>query len=182
MAIYQIDIEKSLTPAGANTVYWTNVYHVNQSDMSGATTVGQSIVALEKAIHATNVSFTKMRVANASPIGGPGSIIPLTGAGARSVAAGFLPLFNVFRVDFNVGGGRPSRKYLRGPVITGDNTSGNVVAGTITLLNNNYIAPLIATNALCDPQGQMFVSGAVYPSIGMRQLRRGSKRKTTSVL
>jgi hypothetical protein len=37
-------------------------------------------------------------------------------------------------------------------------------------------------SVVCDPQGQNFVSGALFPNCGMRQLRRGSKRKTTSVL
>lgn len=181
MPIYQVDIEKSLTPGVGNTVYWTNVYHVQASDITNAIAAGNGIVTIEKQAHGTIVSYTKMRVQQTSPIAMSGTIVPLSGTGARS-SSNPMPLFNVFRVDFNVGGGRPSRKYLRAPVLTTDNSSGALVAGTITFLNTSYITPLVALGTVVDPQGQAFQSGAPYPLVGMRQLRRGSKRKTTPVL
>jgi hypothetical protein len=138
-------------------------------------------VTLEKTIHASTVSFTKMRTRQAGTTGNTGTITPLTGAGGRSVTAP-MPLFNVFRIDFGVSGGRPSRKYIRGPLNSTDNTSGAVTGTTITLLQNSYITPLLNMNVLCDPQGQAFVNGTAWPFVGMRQLRRGSKRKTTPVI
>lgn len=181
MAIYKIDIEKSTSPTSGSTVYWTNVYHVNAPDLANAITVGNSIVTLEKTIHASSVNFTKMRVQNTSVLAQAGTIVPLSGAGGRSVTNA-APLFNVFRVDFAVSSGRPSRKYLRGPVATADITNGALQSAIVTSIQNNYITPLINTGVMTDPQGQGFVSGAVFPSVGMRQLRRGSKRKTTPVI
>lgn len=181
MSVYQIDIEKSYSPTTGSTVYWTNVYHVEAASLASAITSGQSIVTLEKTIHTTATSFTKMRTRQAGTTGNTGTITPLTGTGSRS-NTGPLPLFNVFRIDFGVVSGRPSRKYIRGPVITGDNTSGAVTTSTVTTIQNSYVTPLLNMGVLCDPQGQAFVNGTVWPFVGMRQLRRGSKRKATPVI
>lgn len=180
MAIYQVDIEKSLTVGGTNTVYWTNVYHVEADNSGDAINSGQGIVTAEKKVHLGSVSYTKMRVQATSPLAMSGTIVPLTGTGGRA-GSSYLPLFNVFRVDFNVGGGRPSRKYLRGPVLPADVSNGAMQSAAITLINT-YVTDLLNLSVVCDPQGQNFVSGALFPNCGMRQLRRGSKRKTTSVL
>lgn len=180
MAIYQVDIEKSLTAAGTNTVYWTNVYHVQAADIAAAINTGQGIVTAEKAFHLTTTAFTKMRVQATSPLASSGTIVPLTGTGGRAGAA-YLPLFNVYRIDFNVGGGRPSRKYIRGPFAQADQSNG-AVSGTAFTAANAYVTALLNLSVVCDPQGQVFVSGALFPQVGMRQLRRGSKRKTTAVL
>lgn len=181
MPIYQIDIEKSYSPTSGTTVYWTNVYHVNTADLASAITAGQSIVTLEKTIHSTATTFTKMRTRNTSTLAQAGTITPLTGTGGRS-SSGPLPLFNVFRIDFGVGSGRPSRKYIRGPLNGADNTSGAVTSTTVTTIQNSYIAPMLGLNVVTDPQGQPWVNGTVYPYVGMRQMRRGSKRKVTPVI
>lgn len=181
MSVYQIDIEKSFSPTTGTTVYWTNVYHVDVTDSAAAVTAGNSIVTLEKTIHSTLTTFTKMRTRQAGIPGAPGVITPLTGAGGRTTT-GPLPLFNVFRIDFGVSGGRPSRKYIRGPLAGADNSSGAVSSGTITTIMNSYATPLLNMNVLCDPQGQAFVNAVVHPYVGMRQLRRGSKRKVTPVI
>lgn len=182
MAVYQIDIEKSFVPSTGATVYWTNVYHVEQASLSAAATAGVNIANIEKAIHQSNVSFTKLRARPYGVPGNVGTIVPLTGGGART-AVDSLPLFNVFRIDFAVAVGRPSRKYIRGPIGEGDQASGLISSSIITSpINANYINPLLALGYLVDTQGQPLLSGTAYPYVGMRQLRRGSKRKTTPVI
>ena len=181
MPVFQVDIEKSFSPTTGTTVYWTNVYHVNTADQAAAVTAGQSIVTLEKTIHSTLTTFTKMRVRQYSVLSAAGTIVPLTGTGARSTT-GPMPLFNVFRIDFSVASGRPNRKFIRGPLAGSDNSSGAVTPSTVTTINNNYIAALLGLNVVVDTQGQPILSGVVYPYVGMRQLRRGSKRKTTPVI
>jgi hypothetical protein len=181
MPIYQIDIEKSFSPTTGNTVYWTNVYHVNTADLASAITAGNSIVTLEKTIHANATTFTKMRTRNTSDLAQAGTITPLTGTGGRA-ATNPLPLFNVFRIDFGVSSGRPSRKYIRGPLGSGDSTNGAVTSTTVTTIQNSFIAPMLNLNVVTDPQGQPWLNGTVWPYVGMRQLRRGSKRKTTPVI
>lgn len=181
MAIYQIDIEKSFSPQAGTTVFWTNVYHVNVADAAAASAAVDAIVPLEKAVHQTTVNFTKARYRLLNPLAQAGTIKPLSGTGARSSASGSLPLFNVFRVDFAMPSGRPNRKYLRGPLNASDAANGALATATITLLQNSYINPLVALNYVVDTQGQAIVSGAPYQFVGMRQLRRGSKKRTTPV-
>lgn len=181
MAVYQVDIEKSFNPTTSTTVYWTNVYYVNAADVASATTSGQSIVTLEKTIHGTTVAFTKMRIRLAALQVSPGTIIALSGNGGRT-ANNPLPLFDVVRVDFSVATGRPNRKYLRLPLGSADNSAGALVAGTVTTVQNSYMTPLINMNVVCDTQGQPILSGSVWPYVAMRQLRRGSKKKTTPVI
>lgn len=181
MSVYQIDIEKSFSPTTGSTVFWTNVYHVDVTDLAAAITAGNSIVTLEKTIHANTTSFTKMRTRQAGVPGAPGTITPLSGVGGRA-ASNPLPLFNVYRIDFGVSGGRPSRKYIRAPLSSTDSTAGAVTGSTVTLIQNSYVTPLLNMNVLCDPQGQAFVNGTIWPYVGMRQLRRGSKRKATPVI
>jgi hypothetical protein len=181
MPIYQVDIEKSFLPAAGNTIYWTNVYHVSAADLASALLAGANIVTLEKTIHSTLTSFTKLRAQASAPAAPSGTVVPLTGTGARATAT-YMPLFNVFRIDFSVGSGRPSRKFIRGPLAIGDNSNGNVLPATVTTITTSYINPLVGLGNVCDPQGQGLVSGAVFPTVGMRQLRRGSKRKVTPVL
>ena len=124
----------------------------------------------------------KMRVRPYGVPGNVGTIVPLTGTGART-AVDSLPLFNVWRVDFAVAVGRPNRKYLRGPIAEGDQASGLISPSiTSTILTTNYINPLLALGVLVDTQGNSVTSGNAWPYVGMRQLRRGSKRKTTPVI
>jgi hypothetical protein len=49
--------------------------------------------------------------------------------------------------------------------------------GTLTNINTNYAQGLVDLLGFVDVDGQEITSGSVYPFVGMRQLRRGSKRK-----
>ena len=90
MPVYQIDIEKSLQPTAGVTNYWTNVYYTNAASEAAAITTGQSVVTLEKQIHANNVTFTKMRTRLVSNLAQTG-----TGATApnRRFANGMLAFY-----------------------------------------------------------------------------------------
>lgn len=90
-----------------------------------------------------------------------------------------VPLFVVGRVDFDVsGGGSPSRKYLRAVLSEGDISFVSLGATAISRLNA-FGDAIVAIGTICDPQGQLFVDAVVWPAPQMRQLRRGSKKKST---
>ncbi len=180
MAVYQVDIEKSFSPSAGTTVYWTNVYHVDAASVAAAQTQAANIQAAERPIHLTAVNFTKYRVRLATTPGAAGSVTTTALLGTRA-GTGTMPLFNVFRVDFSTATGRPSRKYLRGPLLTGDNLSGVLGAAAQTVLGT-YAGTIYAIAGICDKQGQAFTGYAGSTQIGMRQLRRGSKRKIAPVI
>jgi hypothetical protein len=182
MPLYQIDIEKSFLAATGSLIYWTNVYHADRPTLADAQSTATIILNAEKSIHYSNVTYTKYRVRPAV-VGSEGSITAVNLPGARGIASNeYLPLFNVVRIDFTATIGRPSRKYLRLPVLETNQVNGALSAGEITALNTNYCTPMLGVTGLCDVDGQNFTAVTPYPYVGMRQLRRGSKRRSTPVI
>lgn len=177
MPLFSVDIEKEL--AGE---FWTNRYVVLATDLAQAVIEGGSIYGMERVIHQAHVLFTRYRTSDFDPGTDNYQITVLNEFGLRTTDDS-LPLFCVIRIDFTaVGGGRPSRKYLRGPVKKTDAISGTLTSGAITFFETNYATPLANLNAYVDVDAQPISSGQVSPRVGMRQLRRGSRRVTTPVL
>jgi hypothetical protein len=122
-----------------------------------------------------------MRVRQVSELSGPGTVYPIGLNGTFAVVTS-LPLFVVVRFDFAVGVGRPSRKYIKMPVPTAW-PSGNVfLPAALTQANSLYSTPIIAVEGISASDGQEFISCSANPAVGMRQLRRGSKKRETPVL
>jgi|SRR5215212_1533299 len=182
MPTYQIDIEKSALNPGGQTVFWTNVYHCNAADQAAAVVIGNSLVVLEKTVHAANTTFTKMRTNNVLDDGMSGTITPLTGVGGRTTPSDFLPMYCVARVDQGKATGRPNRKYLRVFVGEGEQSNGLIGTTLLTLLNNSYGAPMVAMGVICDEAGRLIINSQAISAVQMRQLRRGSKRRITPVI
>lgn len=176
MALWQIDVEKVL-----GTEYWTNVYHVDATSQADAATQGLAIALYEQDLHNVDINLTKYRV---SPFPGPseGTIYPLNLPG-QGPDGDRLPLFNVLRVDFAVTTGRPSRKYYRIGITEGEQVDGRLTDAA----REGYEAVVLAfvndpDIHYVDVDGQPIVQGTVYPLVGMRQLRRGTRRRTTPVI
>lgn len=172
MVRYQVDIEKAV---GAE--FWTNRYLIEAADLDEASTLTGFLVTGERSFHQNTVEFTKARVMTWPESDGEFKIITLNDFGELAVTGGSLPLFNVFRVDLQVASGRPSRKYYRTPVMENDQIDGNVMTAklaSLTPLINAMITDM--EGALVDPQGSSITSCAVAGRVGMRQLRRGSKK------
>lgn len=177
MPLYQVDIEKLYRGE-----YWTNRYVLNAASIDEAHAVGGNIVAYERAIHLATVDFTKYRTSDFVK-GNDLYIVGTLGLkGQALTTTDYLPLFCCCRVDFSVGYGRPSRKYLRLPLEEANQNDGGLVAAFRDSVNTKYIQPLVALAAFVDVDGQKLVSGSVFPQVAMRQLRRGSKRKLQPVL
>lgn len=178
MAIYEITLEKTQLNPQNQSIYWSNVYHCNAADLASAQSIANTVFTAERNIHAPAVTFTKFRVRPAV-VGAQGAITTLNTAGTRTGVSGdYLPLYNTLRVDFNTAVGRPSRKYLRLPIFESDQSNGQLVAATMTQINTNYVTPIQSLTGLCDVDGEAFVSVVARSEVQMRQLRRGSKRKT----
>ena len=173
MRAYSVDIQKSL-----GGEYWTNRYLIIDASLEDAVTTGTAIAEAERQVHYANVIFDKLRVSTVAIHDNVYQIVALGTTGMLTALTDYLPLWNVVRVDWNVnGGGRPSRKYLRLPVGEGNQNKGVLAPDVITFIENNYIAPIIDLGAMVDPQSASIIGGVVMPLIGMRQLRRGSKKK-----
>jgi hypothetical protein len=159
--------------------YWTNRYIIAAASLVDAATVASQIVGAERAIHMLQVLFTRYRVSDGAPNTDVYQVNNLNSYGTVDAETQYiLPLFNVCRCDFNVaGGGRPSRKYLRGVYSEADISYNSVNAAKVAAIQTNFVNPLVALAGYVDVDGQEIVAGSVYPQVAMRQLRRASKRK-----
>lgn len=176
MTLYSVDIQKKL---GAE--YWTNRYIVEASDLAAASAIGEDIVDAERSVHSELVNFDKLRTSTVTKNDNNYIIVPLTGVGVLGETNAPIPLFNAARVDFGTNQGRPSRKYLRPGV------SATYVQGTNwnTALYNalvSYGQAIVSLVGLRDVDGQEFLNSTAFRAIAMRQLRRGTKRKTQPVI
>jgi hypothetical protein len=177
MAIYVVDTEKEL-----NGEFWTNRYLIEAASLEDANTTGSQIISREIEFHYNPVLFTRYRVRDNNPGTDLFQTVPINQQGAKGLNnSQVLPLFNTLRIDFPAGVGRPSRKYYRGCLteldINGANLDFNGVGLTIeNALDQFVLYPLV------DPQGSDLQRGVLWPRVQMRQLRRGSKRRTTPVL
>lgn len=172
---WQVVIQKQL-----GSEYFVNDYHVQATSPTDAKIKGLQIVEIEKDVHRNIVAFVNMRV-RLAPSTGQGTIYPLSGAGDDPIGA-YLSLFNVIRVDLAPEFGRVGRKYLRLPIPVAGVNNGNLTPEYRLSLQTGYTVPLLNLGFVCKPNGQVFLSGAVQTAVGMRQLRRGSKRRLQPII
>jgi hypothetical protein len=177
VALFSLDIEKMF-----GDEYWTNRYMINAANLAGAAAVAPSIVTIERNVHHFGVLFTRWRVSDTDPATDQYSIGQVNAQGVVAASGEYLPLFNVCRVDFSTGEGRPSRKFLRLPVVEADQAGGAFNSTFLAFMVANYANPMLAIANYHDVDDQPFVSATVHPSVQMRQLRRGSRRRLQPVL
>jgi hypothetical protein len=179
LPVAQIDIQKFYIGE-----YWTNRYLTDLPVGDAATeTLALAIANAEKPLYFNVVRIQKIRIASLQPNDNVYQTWDPNLVGTRAgTATAMLPLFNVVRVDFGAGLGRPSRKYLRGVLSEIDSTGPNIEAGTITTFLNPYGNTISGLAGIVDPQGDDLNGFSVTAAIGMRQLRRGTRRRTESVL
>lgn len=170
----RLTIEKYFAGLGE---YWTNIYWTDGT-ISEAGSALAAIIAAERALYYPTVTITKARVDDGVPNTDVFVTSVINQAGTRAASSDPLPLFAVARVDFSIAGqGRPGRKYLRGVLQENDTASFNIVSGLLTSLQT--YADAVVAAGVTDEEGQAFSSGAPALQVGMRQLRRGSKKKIT---
>lgn len=173
----QIDIQKRV-----GTEYFTNRYLVSEGSVGAAVAHVAPLVDLEKQFFGTSVVFDKARVSDGVPGTDSYVIVPLTGTGGVTSGSNPTPLFNVMRVDLGVGAGRPSRKYYRVYVTQGQQNGVNWTTGFVETVQVNWNAMIASAVPLCDPQGQLIISATAFLPVGMRQVRRGSKKKNQPII
>lgn len=174
--MWRATIEKYYALAGE---YWTNVYMLDVANGNDAQAAADALVTAERQFHLTSVLFTKARVDDNTPNTDVYDTWSINQYGTLDQTADPMPLFVALRVDLNTaGGGRPSRKYYRG-VLTEAHITTMQVAQNIRDLVKNTLNPVIAGSAYVDVDGQKLINAEPSPIVGMRQLRRGSKKKNT---
>lgn len=178
MPLYKAEIFKS-TPGSDD---WCNTYHIQASDLSEASTIAGFAAVAEQVIHQDYVLIERARVSQVVPNTDDFETLVLNIAGSRSAVSLSLPLWNTFRVDFGVAASRPSRKYIRGPVLQVDQngdvvqSSGlTIMASYITAISAQFSADGIAPG-LVDESGNPFTAAIPHNRVVLRPLHRNRRR------
>jgi hypothetical protein len=176
MPIWRGTIEKSF-----QNEFWVNVYHIDALDRAAATSICTQIMNIERVMHFDNIAFTKLRVDDMTPNTQNYQTTPvnLMGQNGTPTPSVMAPLFCTIRVDFAVDGQRPSRKYYRGCLAEANMNVLTLEGAQVAAFNTNIANPLAALAGFVDESGNAIISGSTYPNVQMRQLRRGSKKKST---
>ena len=181
MPLYQVDIEKRLLAE-----YFTNVYYLQSPSLADAATDAALIVSFEKSIMLDNVNFVKQRVRTTTIGDDLYAVATLSGLGLRSSSGGTLPLFNTLNVVLSAATGRPSRKYYRGVLQESDIDYTAVSLSLLSTVQTQANTLITAMNAsasdLVDIDNTLILTVVPVSDVGMRQLRRGSKRRARPVL
>lgn len=174
---FRVTVEKFLSSVGE---YWTNVYYIEAPGGDVSAVDIQGIVNAERDVLLAQATITKARVDDNVPNTDNYVTVNYNVQGNRAGAPTdtILPLYVVGRVDINAIAGRPSRKYLR-CVLQESDTSMTAITGPSLTALQAYATAITAVPGLVDIDGQTFTSATVFPAPGMRQLRRGSKKKLT---
>lgn len=177
--VAQVDIQKVF-----GNEYWTNRYLIDLAvGTTEAETLALAIANAERGMYYSTVRIDKIRIATLTPEDNVFQTWNPNLVGARQGAGVvLLPLFNVVRIDFGAGLGRPSRKYLRGALAEID-IEGNVLGSTfIDVFAEPYAQAISDLVGIVDPQGSDLNGFSIATAVGMRQLRRGSRRRSEPVL
>ena len=180
MPLFTIDIQKV-----QGTEYWTNRYVVNDTSLGTASVSAEVIANREIQFHSKNLRYDRIRIRPLAAGGDNYIILPFAFDGGYDGGdiGSQIPLFNVVRVDMAVSEGRPSRKYFRTGL-----TESMVIGSTVEEVYRQFVdtqMELMRTNLggkLVDVDGQGINSMTVFPAVGMRQLRRGSRRRLQPII
>jgi hypothetical protein len=123
MAIYEVSIRK--TRADNDLFAWSNVYHVDATDLGAAATLANTLSDLEVSIHN---NFARIHSAHIVQVGTPADAvtIPIDLVGSHSEVGQPLPYFVAVRVDFIPQAGRAGRKFYHLPLTEGDQNNGQL--------------------------------------------------------
>lgn len=181
MPQYRVQIFKVITTGKP----WSNVYHCVSDDLAAASSFAETLASIEQNVHYSFVTILRARVSTEAPADGIFNTITLNVPGLRGGSPQTLPLFNTVRVDFGVFGGRPSYKYIRGPIAETEQDGGVISLGELSFFDTNYAQPLldlsttpIADGQLTDEDGNAFTGVTVYPSVQERQRTRRRRPAT----
>lgn len=164
--------------------YITNVYHVTAGSLNEAADYGEQIAALHAALlnaGTAQIYVNRVRASTLVPRDNAFVVRAINLRGTRPGLEDVYPPFCRFRVDLNIGPRRPLRKYLLEVRDTDANGDG-LLAPAVAYVQANYVSPLVALGVVCSEEGTDIVGGTVSGTVGMRQLRRGSRRRQTPVI
>lgn len=174
MPVFQVDVQ---TRAGS--IYVTNLWHVQAADMGDARDQAVALAHIHAKVLPTFWAIDSVRASTPAEGDNFFATVPLDLPGERTVSSDMLPPFCRYLINFQQGFRRPCRKFIIG-IPEGDTDGDTVKTAAVDFIQTQFITPLFASTAInaCGPTGILLESGRCSSAVGMRQLRRASKRKS----
>lgn len=177
MALYKLDIQFSY-----NLEYWTNKLYIQAAEDEGAAQDAIAIAGVLRTGIQNQVTIDKIRVTPAPFTANNFFDVPidLPGTGGTTPPA---PLFNVVRWVFSPPRGRSTNHYFRGGVTPSNIGADGNFTDAAEAFNNSLVNQLFDLPSIIVSKAGVPYQGAnAARKVGMRQLRRGSKRVKTPVI
>lgn len=177
MPRYQVDLQYLM-----QNEYWTNKFYITVSSLSGAElAVDSMVVALRPALSAL-VTIDKARITPLPFVKNTFTDYVIGLPGTRMVTPPG-PLFTVVRWDTAADTGRTSHHYIRGGILPTDFGSNGNFTADAQGFNNGIIGTFNdGTFVWTDIHGTPLTKVRASPKVGMRQMRRGSRRRQQPVI
>lgn len=164
------------------TEYWTNVFYVDVADYGAAQSAVIDLAEVLKTGIQNSVSIDKARITPAPFTRDTfrDVVLGISGTGGATQPA---PLFNVVRWQFAKPVGRAINMYFRGGVTPSNIGPDQEFTEAAQTFNNALLAAIFDLPVqFVSRAGTVYTTATAAPKVGMRQLRRGSRRKTTPVI
>lgn len=177
MPTYKLDIQYVY-----ETEYWTNKLYIIEPDIESAVNALQALTDVLKTGVQNSVTIDKGRITPFPYLRNTYRDVQLNKAGTGGTAAP-APLFNVVRWEFSRAYGRAISHYFRGGVTPSNIGTDQKFTDAAHTFNDDLVLALFETGpVICDKIGDPYTRATTDIRVGMRQLRRGSKRKKTPVI
>lgn len=177
MPIYRVTVTKHLDDGPYALLNFSNVYHINATDMVEIALRAPEMVTLEKTLYPDNVHIVRYSVSDpAAPRTGYSKSVFEGGSRSVGAVATQLPPWNTVLARLNVASGRASLMHLRPIIDESEIDSGSISATLLGDINDNWATPLVALGYVTDESGQPITSIVIDSPVRSRQM--GWHRRT----
>jgi hypothetical protein len=176
MAVFQVDIQTDFYQE-----FITNRYFVQATNIAAAAGEGQLLAALHAKLLPPSVKIDTIRASTLAVGDELFYTVPVNIPGTRAATSQTMPPFCRYRIDFSIGYRRPLRKYLIIP-FEEDSEGSSFTSAAVARVNADYINPLLNLGTVVSREGLAVLGATLNSIIGMRQLRRGSKRRAQPII
>lgn len=171
MAIYRMQTRIAQDTPSTTPYKWSYLWYVDAADLSAAVAVGEALWAALRPAHSNYAYCYELYITDLVPSTTNFVTSPITAGNQRGTAGlvtNLLPSFNVARIDLNVVGSRPSRKFQRLPLGETQIQNGVLEDSASDTFREAYL-DAIAIPGIVDESGNGFV-GVTVKGVTSRRL------------
>lgn len=171
MPLFRVQTRVAQDTPSTTPYKWSYLWYVDAEGLEAAVAVGEAIWAALRPAHSTYAFCYELYITDLLPSTTNFITSPITPGNQRGTAGSvtaLLPPFNVARIDLNVVGSRPSRKFARLPLGEAQIANG-VLEDTAADTFRDAFSDAISIPGVVDESGNGFV-GVTVKGVTSRRL------------